>query len=175
MPSYARPPLRPLPRSRRDPRSDEDPGAGSPPLLQERREPDAPGRLPLHADVLGIRDGGGGAVRRHAGRVARDEAPCLVPSLEPGRIRPRARPQGGLMPPFITEIWNAVLVHPLINLLVLAYDVVHDFGLPGAIVTVGTRRALYPHLRAQAPSSRKLQELAPSVDDIKKNYRNDRA
>ena len=33
------------------------------------------------------------------------------------------------MPPIVTEIWNALLVHPLINLLVLADYFVHDFGL----------------------------------------------
>src|SRR3989441_4566315 len=171
----ARPPRRRLPRSRRDRPSDEDLGPGGPSLLQERRESDAPGSLPVHADLLGIRDGGGRALRRHAGRLARAEAPGLLPSLEPGWIRPRARAQGWLMPPFITDLWNAVLVHPLINLLVLAYDVVHDFGLAVVIVTVAIRLALYPLFRAQVMSSRKMQELAPALNDIKKKYGNDRA
>src|SRR5256712_2215587 len=175
MRSSARPRRRRLPRSRRDRPSDEDLGPAGPALLQERRESDPPGSLPVHADLPRIRPGGGRAPGVHAGRLARDEAPCLVPSLEPGRIRPRARPQGGLMPPFITEIWNAVLVHPLINLLVLAYDVVHDFGLAVVIVTVAIRLALYPLFRAQVLSSRKMEELAPALNDIKKKYGNDRA
>jgi len=79
------------------------------------------------------------------------------------------------MPLVITDIWNAVLVHPLINLLVLAYDVVHDFGLAVVIVTVAIRLALYPLFRAQVMSSRKMQELAPALNDIKKKYGNDRA
>ena len=79
------------------------------------------------------------------------------------------------MPPFITDLWNGVLVHPLINLLVLAYDVVHDFGLAVVIVTVAIRLALYPLFRAQVMSSRKMQELAPALNDIKKKYGNDRA
>lgn len=79
------------------------------------------------------------------------------------------------MPPIVTELWNAVLVHPLINLLVLAYDAVHDFGLAVVIVTVAIRLALYPLFRAQVVSSRKMQELAPALTDIKKKYGNDRA
>ena len=30
--------------------------------------------------------------------------------------------------PFIEPYWNFLLVHPLISLLVGAYDLVHDFG-----------------------------------------------
>src|SRR3989442_15275266 len=79
------------------------------------------------------------------------------------------------MPPFVTELWNTLLVYPLINLLVLAYDAVHDFGLAVVIVTVAIRLALYPLFRAQVMSSRKMQELAPALNDIKKKYGNDRA
>jgi YidC/Oxa1 family membrane protein insertase len=76
---------------------------------------------------------------------------------------------------FLLPIWNTFLVHPLINLLVLAYDVVPDFGLAVVIVTVAIRLALYPLFRAQVMSSRKMQELAPALNDIKKKYANDRA
>src|SRR3989454_11709989 len=79
------------------------------------------------------------------------------------------------MPPFITELWNTLLVYPLINLLVLAYDAVHDFGLAVVIVTVAIRLALYPLFRTQVRSSRAMQELAPALNDIKKKYGNDRA
>ena len=79
------------------------------------------------------------------------------------------------MPPIITEIWNALLVYPLINLLVLADYFVHDFGLAVVIVTVAIRLALFPVFRAQVRSSRAMQELAPAMNDIKKKYGNDRA
>jgi YidC/Oxa1 family membrane protein insertase len=79
------------------------------------------------------------------------------------------------MPPIVTEIWNAVLVYPLINLLVLADYFVHDFGLAVVIVTVAIRLALFPVFRAQVRSSRAMQELAPAMNDIKKKYGNDRA
>jgi YidC/Oxa1 family membrane protein insertase len=78
------------------------------------------------------------------------------------------------MPPIITEIWNAFLVYPLINLLVLADYFIHDFGLAVVIVTVAIRLALFPVFRAQVRSSRAMQELAPAMNDIKKKYGKDR-
>jgi YidC/Oxa1 family membrane protein insertase len=79
------------------------------------------------------------------------------------------------MPPIVTEIWNAALVYPLINLLVLADYFIHDFGLAVVIVTVAIRLALFPVFRAQVRSSRAMQELAPALNDIKKKYGKDRA
>ncbi len=76
---------------------------------------------------------------------------------------------------FLLPIWNTFLVHPLINLLVLADYFVHDFGLAVVIVTVAIRLALFPVFRAQVRSSRAMQELAPAMNDIKKKYGNDRA
>src|SRR5438445_10863423 len=79
------------------------------------------------------------------------------------------------MPPIITEVWNAFLVHPLINLLVLADYFVHDFGLAVVIVTAAISLALFPVFRAQVRSSRPMQELAPALNDLKKNHGNARA
>src|SRR2546426_1929086 len=76
---------------------------------------------------------------------------------------------------FLLPIWNTFLVHPLINLLVLADYFVHDFGLAVVIVTVAIRLALFPVFRAQVRSSRAMQELAPALNDIKKKHGNDRA
>jgi YidC/Oxa1 family membrane protein insertase len=79
------------------------------------------------------------------------------------------------MPPIVTDLWNALLVHPLVNLLVLADYFIHDFGLAVVIVTVAIRLALFPVFRAPVRSSRAMQELAPAMNDIKKKYGNDRA
>jgi YidC/Oxa1 family membrane protein insertase len=74
----------------------------------------------------------------------------------------------------VTCLWNTLLVHPLINLLVLADYFVHDFGLAVVIVTVAIRLALFPVFRAQVRSSRAMQQLAPAMNDIKKKYGSDR-
>src|SRR5881396_1687490 len=168
------------PRPRRSPRSlaargpREDRRPCGPSLLQSRGEPNAAAGVPIHAHVLGIRDGGCRALRRRARRLARDEAPVGVPPLEPWRLRSRAGAAGRLMPPIVTEVWNALLVYPLINLLILADYFVHDFGLAVVIVTVAIRLALFPVFRAQVRSSRAMQELAPALNDIKKKYGKDR-
>src|SRR5687768_15262155 len=75
----------------------------------------------------------------------------------------------------VTTLWNALLVYPLINLLVLADYFVSDFGLAVVIVTVAIRLALYPVFTKQVRSSRAMQELAPAMNDIKKKHGGDRA
>ena len=86
----------------------------------------------------------------------------MLPTCDPGEF-------------FVTCLWNTLLVHPLINLLVLADYFVHDFGLAVVIVTIAIRLALFPVFRAQVRSSRAMQELAPALNDIKKKYDKDRA
>ena len=54
---------------------------------------------------------------------------------------------------FLAPYWNFLLVHPLISLLVLAYDFVHDFGLAIVLVTITIRLLLYPLFVAQIRTS----------------------
>lgn len=72
------------------------------------------------------------------------------------------------------DIWNDVLVYPLLTLLVIFYDFIHDFGLSVVVVTILIRLLLYPLYVTQIRSSRAMQELAPAMNDIKKKYGNDR-
>jgi YidC/Oxa1 family membrane protein insertase len=72
------------------------------------------------------------------------------------------------------DIWNDVLVYPLLTLLVIAYDFIHDFGLAVVVVTVLIRLGLYPLYVRQIRSSRAMQELAPALNDIKKKYGKDK-
>src|SRR5690349_6721591 len=99
---------------------DEAFGALGAALLQVGGEPAPAACLPLHANLLGIRDGGGGAAWRAAWRLAGPPAARLLQPLEPRRIRPRPRTGGP-----VTDIWNDVLVYPLLTLLVIAYDLIH--------------------------------------------------
>ncbi len=71
-------------------------------------------------------------------------------------------------------IWNAFLVHPLLSLLVLAYDLLPDFGLAVVVITVAIRLALYPLYVTQIRSSRAMQELAPAMNELKNKYGKDR-
>src|SRR5439155_5761877 len=75
----------------------------------------------------------------------------------------------------ITELWNSILVHPLINALVLLYDVLfHDLGLAIVVLTVVLRLALYPLFLQQLRSTRAQQEIAPAMAELKKKYKDDR-
>ena len=71
---------------------------------------------------------------------------------------------------FLAPYWNFLLVHPLISLLVGAYDVVRDFGLAIVLVTVAIRLALYPLFKIQIRNQRSMQELAPAMAELKSKY-----
>ena len=77
--------------------------------------------------------------------------------------------------PFLEPYWNFLLVHPLISLLVGAYDLVHDFGFAIVVVTIAIRLALYPLFVTQIRNQRAMQELAPAMNDLKAKYGNDKA
>jgi len=70
--------------------------------------------------------------------------------------------------------WNGLLVHPLLTLLVAAFNVAHDFGLAIVLVTIGIRLVLYPLFVAQIRSQRAMQELAPAMNELKAKYGKDR-
>jgi YidC/Oxa1 family membrane protein insertase len=74
----------------------------------------------------------------------------------------------------ILTLWNTLLVHPVMNLTILAYSFVRDFGLAVIIVTVAIRLALYPLYVTQIRSQRAMQEVAPAMEELKRKYGKDR-
>ena len=74
----------------------------------------------------------------------------------------------------LAPYWNFLLVHPLISLLVGAYDLLHDFGFAIVVVTVAIRLALYPLFVTQIKNQRAMQELAPAMADLKAKYGTDK-
>lgn len=76
---------------------------------------------------------------------------------------------------FLLGPWNFLLVHPLLSMLVLAYDVLFkDFGLAIVAVTLAIRIALYPLFVAQIRSQRAMQELGPAMQELRAKYGKDR-
>src|SRR5438132_978776 len=61
---------------------------------------------------------------------------------------------------FLAPYWNFLLVHPLISLLVGAYDLVHDFGFAIVFITIVIRLALYPLFRVQIQNQRATQLIS---------------
>ena len=74
----------------------------------------------------------------------------------------------------IAPYWNFLLVHPLISLLVAAYDLLHDFGFAIVAVTVAIRLILYPLFRIQIRNQRAMQELSPAMAELKAKYGTDK-
>jgi YidC/Oxa1 family membrane protein insertase len=72
--------------------------------------------------------------------------------------------------PFLEPYWDFLLVHPLISLLVAAYDLVGDFGFAIVAVTLAIRLTLYPLFKIQIRNQRAMQELAPAMADLKAKY-----
>lgn len=76
----------------------------------------------------------------------------------------------------IAPLWNFLLVHPLLSLLVGAYNVLFsDFGLAIVAVTVLIRLVLYPLYVTQIRSQRAMQEVAPAMKQLQAKYGKDRS
>ena len=75
---------------------------------------------------------------------------------------------------FLLPYWNFLLVHPILSLLVGAYDLTKDFGLAVVLVTVGIRLVLYPLFVTQIRNQRSMQEIAPAMNELKAKYGKDR-
>lgn len=72
-------------------------------------------------------------------------------------------------------VWNGLIVYPLINALVLLYDLVlRDFGWAIVILTVALRLVLYPLFVTQLRSQRAMQELQPAIAELRKKHKNDK-
>ncbi|HEV2249344.1 MAG TPA: YidC/Oxa1 family membrane protein insertase [Candidatus Limnocylindria bacterium] len=74
----------------------------------------------------------------------------------------------------LAPYWNFLLVHPLVSLLIAAYDLVHDFGFAVVVVTVAIRLLLYPLFKIQIRNQRAMQELAPAMAELKAKYGSDK-
>ncbi len=76
---------------------------------------------------------------------------------------------------FLSGPWDTFLVHPLMAVALVAYSVVHDFGLAIILVTIAIRLAVYPLYKTQIRSQRAMQELGPAMSELKRKYGKDRA
>ena len=76
---------------------------------------------------------------------------------------------------FLAGPWDTFLVHPLMGIALVAYSVVHDFGLAIIMVTVAIRLAVYPLYKTQIRSQRAMQELGPAMAELKRKYGKDKA
>ncbi len=72
----------------------------------------------------------------------------------------------------MAELWNMLLIRPMINSLFFLYDVLgHNFALSIAVLTVLVRLIILPLTLPQLRSSKKMQELQPRIQAIQKKYK----
>lgn len=78
----------------------------------------------------------------------------------------------------IGEIWNLIVLNPMINGLLIIYDALGDnFGLAIIVLTAIIRLITFPLTYQQQKSTQKMQELQQSkrAKDIERKYKDDRA
>ena len=74
----------------------------------------------------------------------------------------------------IGNIWQLIILNPLINvLIVLAHVLFGNFGLAIIVITIIFNLLLYPMSRKQMKLTKAQQELAPRMAEIRKKYAKD--
>lgn len=79
------------------------------------------------------------------------------------------------------NIFNLLLVNPIINILVLIYHGLVAIHIPYALgfsiilLTVIIRAILYPLINSQLKTSKKMQEITPHLNRLKELHKNDAA
>jgi YidC/Oxa1 family membrane protein insertase len=77
--------------------------------------------------------------------------------------------------PGITELWNLLIMQPMLNLLVLLYSVLFDnFVLAIIGLTIIVRLLTYPLTQRQIRSMKAMQDLQPQIQKLQKKYGKDR-
>lgn len=77
------------------------------------------------------------------------------------------------------EIFNHVLIYPIINILVVIYSILAAIGAPFAlgfsiiILTLLIKFITYPLTSAQLASATKMQRIKPHLDKLKDKHKND--
>jgi YidC/Oxa1 family membrane protein insertase len=74
------------------------------------------------------------------------------------------------------ELWNALIVQPIFNLLVLIYGLLpgHNFGLAIIIFTVVVRLLMWPLIKKQLHQVKVMRKIQPELKRIKKEAAGDK-
>jgi YidC/Oxa1 family membrane protein insertase len=72
------------------------------------------------------------------------------------------------------QLWNTLLLHPFINLLIALDRVTGSLGWSIILLTVGLRLIMTPLVLPSLRLSKKMQELAPELAKLKEKYKDDK-
>lgn len=77
--------------------------------------------------------------------------------------------------PGVTEIWNLLIMEPMLNLLMLLYSVLfNNFVLAIVGLTIVVRLLTFPLTQRQIRSMKAMQNLQPEIQKLQKKYAKDR-
>ena len=77
------------------------------------------------------------------------------------------------------ELFNLLLVNPIINILLVVYKALFFLHIPYAlgfsiiIITIIIRFAIYPLISSQLKSSKKMQDISPHLSKLKEKHKGD--
>jgi YidC/Oxa1 family membrane protein insertase len=77
------------------------------------------------------------------------------------------------------NLFNTILINPIINVLVFLYQVLLSFHIPYALgfaiilLTITIRLILYPLMATQLRASKKMQDLNPHLNRLKEKHKGD--
>ena len=72
-----------------------------------------------------------------------------------------------------STIWNNVIYYPILNLLIVFYDLLFDnLGLAIIVIAILVRLVLIPLMRRQTDMTKKMSSLKPQIDALQKKYKN---
>lgn len=78
------------------------------------------------------------------------------------------------------NIFQEIFLRPIINLLILIYYGLGSLGIPGALgfsivlLTISIRILVWPFMNSQLRSAKKMADLKPYLDELKKKHKNDK-
>jgi YidC/Oxa1 family membrane protein insertase len=73
----------------------------------------------------------------------------------------------------IGNLFNTILVHPLLNLIIFAYQYIPDIGVVIILTTILVRLLLLPSFHKSMKHQRALQALQPKMQEIKDKHKDD--
>ncbi len=72
------------------------------------------------------------------------------------------------------NIFNLILIYPLLNLLVFFYNYIPDIGIVIILITIIVRLILLPSFHKSLKHQKALTALQPKMDEIKHKYKDDK-
>jgi len=72
-----------------------------------------------------------------------------------------------------STIWNNIIYYPILNLLIVFYDLLFDnLGLAIIVIAILIRLVLIPLMKRQTEMTKKMSSLKPQIDALQKKYKN---